>query len=90
MTTKSDVTDDQVLWAMREYGGGFVKSLANLYLLGDSDNQRKIKQTWSEYWAKYAEFARFYRCQSCGSVHICRPQGGGKECEECGAKWGVE
>jgi len=77
MKTQHEVTDDQILWAMREYGGGFVKSLANLYLLADSDNQTKIKMTWLNYWDKYAGIAMNRRCR-----------GGGKECEECGCEVG--
>lgn len=39
--------------AMREYGGSFVQSLAELAERADPINLEKIKETWPEYWQQY-------------------------------------
>lgn len=49
--------DEQIVEAMRVYGGSFVKALALAYYHGDERNQAKIKATWPEYWAEYDEIA---------------------------------
>ena len=42
-----------VAWAMTQYGGGFVKRLGEALYQADSENAKKIHDTWPEYWAKY-------------------------------------
>jgi hypothetical protein len=44
-----------VAWAMTQYGGGFVGKLGQALYQADSENARKIHDTWPEYWAKYLE-----------------------------------
>lgn len=39
--------------AMEKFGGSFVKHLGRLILLADTDNLKKIKETWPDYWEKY-------------------------------------
>lgn len=53
------MTDYEITESMLRFGGGFVQHLARAFRAADSDNQRRIKATWPEYWAKYEEFARF-------------------------------
>ena len=55
-----DVPDDHeylILAKMELYGGGFAKQLSIAYRLADSVNRQKIRNTFSEYWMKYAELA---------------------------------
>lgn len=55
-----DVPDDYeylILAKMELYGGGFAKQLSIAYRLADSVNRQKIRNTFSEYWIKYAELA---------------------------------
>ena len=42
-----------VAQAMIRYGGGFVKQLGVALMLADLVNQKKIKDTWPEYWETY-------------------------------------
>lgn len=56
-TLEEQRQDWQVIQAMKWYGGCFVEALSNLWLLADSDNQRRIKEAWPEYWKQYAEMA---------------------------------
>jgi hypothetical protein len=44
--------------AMKCYGGGFVKALAEAWVQGDSINKAKIQNTWPEYWAEYTKLAK--------------------------------
>jgi len=39
---------------MVKYGGGFVRSLAEAAMRADSDNLRRIKEAWPEYWERYS------------------------------------
>lgn len=48
-------TDYDVIQCMYRYGGGFVRTLAQLFEKGDPENQRRIKAAWPEYWQQYAE-----------------------------------
>jgi hypothetical protein len=52
------ITDDDVAAAMRTRGGSFVKKLGELWPLADSDNQRRIKAVWPEYWETYTKHAQ--------------------------------
>lgn len=48
--------DDKNYWtmkAMRTFGGGFVKALAEAMAQADSINLQKIRDTWPEYIAQY-------------------------------------
>lgn len=45
--------DHFTLEAMKKYGGGFVKLLAQLAHHADPMNFVKIKRTWPEYWEEY-------------------------------------
>lgn len=48
--------NDEYYWtikAMDEYGGSFVKALANLYRHADPINAPRIRTVWSGYWSKY-------------------------------------
>ena len=46
-----------VLNAMCQYGGGFVKSLSAMLLHSDAINTRIIKNAWPEYWKEYKKIA---------------------------------
>jgi hypothetical protein len=49
-------TDEQLVGnLMFEIGGQFVSSLSRAYQFADSSNRQKIRNTFREYWMKYAE-----------------------------------
>lgn len=43
--------------AMREFGGSFVKRLAEAWQCADEENSAKIEAAWPEYLAKYRGLA---------------------------------
>jgi hypothetical protein len=51
------LSDSTVIKAMRQWGGGFVSALAEAATRADSDNLRRIKEAWPEYWQKYSDMA---------------------------------
>lgn len=50
--------DYEVVEAMRQYGGSFVKALAECFLRADTDNFWKLKIAFPEYWKQYQEMAK--------------------------------
>lgn len=52
-----DIDHVKIANAMREYGGGFVKALAEAIVRADSENLEKLKGAFPEYFEKYAEMA---------------------------------
>lgn len=52
------MTDKKTIETMMEYGGSFVRKLGAAALVADSDNLAKIKATWPDYWAQYAQMAK--------------------------------
>jgi len=46
-----------ILDAMQQYGGSFIRMLAQCYIVADPDNRAKIRATWADDWAWYAEMA---------------------------------
>ncbi len=46
-----------ILEAMDEFGGSFVKSLAELYRHADRNNQIKLIQVFEDYFLQYATMA---------------------------------
>ncbi len=55
------IPDHEVINAMLEYGGGFMQQIAMAFRVADPENQNRIKTTWPDEWAKYAEFAKIAR-----------------------------
>ena len=53
-----DAADIETIDAMRRYGGGFVKALAEAAARADDENLQLIKGTWAEYWERYADLAK--------------------------------
>lgn len=51
--------DIKVVDAMKQYGGGFVNALAEAAMRADSDNLRRIKETWPEYWDEHKQLANY-------------------------------
>lgn len=47
-----------VIDTMMEYGGSFVRKLGAAALVADTENLRKIKNTWPDYWAQYGRMAK--------------------------------
>ncbi len=43
---------------MVEYGGSFVSKLGSAALAADPSNLKKIRDTFSDYWANYARMAQ--------------------------------
>ena len=54
----TEPTEDDVLDAMAFYGGSFVRTLADLYRRGDPINRAKLRRTFDDYFAEYADAAR--------------------------------
>jgi len=52
-----DPADVDVTEAMIRLGGSFVEALGHLFRLADSDNTRRLKVAFPEYWQKYAVLA---------------------------------
>jgi hypothetical protein len=46
--------DRNVVNAMTQYGGGFVKALAEAARKADPTNLEAIKNAWPDYWVKYS------------------------------------
>jgi len=51
------LADSVIIETMLRYGGGFAKALARAAQLADSDNLRRIKQGWPDYWQRYSDMA---------------------------------
>lgn len=49
--------DEKIIEAMEQYGGSFVKSLANACRHADHFNLGKLRQAFKEYWDTYREMA---------------------------------
>lgn len=54
-------TEYGVTEAMLNYGGGFVRKLAEAYRAADKDNRTRLRTAFPEYWQQYAELARMKR-----------------------------
>ena len=57
-----DVPDDHeylILDKMEEFGGGFIKAMATAYFKADHGNRGKIRNTFREYWSKYADIVAY-------------------------------
>jgi hypothetical protein len=52
-----EITDQQVITAMVENGGGFVSALGRAAHKADAINLHRIKHAFPEYWASYAAIA---------------------------------
>lgn len=50
-------TDGNVIFAMLEFGGSFVKALGEAAMRADLENLAKIKKTWPEIWENYQKLA---------------------------------
>jgi hypothetical protein len=57
----SEPTDWEIVQAMERFGGSFVRMLAACCHKADPVNFAKIKATWPELWAEYAEHVRMER-----------------------------
>jgi len=47
-----------IVEAMKKYGGGFVKALAECFFHADPENFIKLRATFSEYWEQYEKMAK--------------------------------
>lgn len=52
-----DITEEDIVDAMKKYGGGFIKSLADTYCKADSNNKIRIKNAFVDYWEQYKQIA---------------------------------
>ena len=52
------VSDYDVISAMKQYGGGFVSSLAHTFCMADPANQTIIKLAWPMYWEAYSDLSK--------------------------------
>jgi hypothetical protein len=55
MKTTQDI---EVFKCMKKYGGAFVRALGEAGLAADQENTRRIKRTWSKYYADYLEMVK--------------------------------
>jgi len=46
-----------IIAAMKQYGGNFVKHLAELWIAADSANRQRIESTWPEFFEQYQKLA---------------------------------
>lgn len=49
--------DRIVVETMKRYGGSFVQALAEAWSRADSENVRRLKAAFPEYWKRYSEMA---------------------------------
>jgi hypothetical protein len=52
------VSDYDVISAMKQYGGGFVASLANTFCMADPSNQIILKLAFPMYWEAYSDLSK--------------------------------
>lgn len=52
-----NATEEQIISAMTEYGGAFVRQLAKLYTVADPINREKLRKTFSTEWKHYIALA---------------------------------
>lgn len=50
--------DLKVIEAMEQYGGSFVKSLAQCFRTADFKNRAILKNAFLDYWNQYTEMAK--------------------------------
>ena len=50
-------SDYQIVDAMSNYGGSFVRALGYAFRCADEINQRRLKQAFPEYWDQYRKLA---------------------------------
>lgn len=50
--------DTYVAEAMIRYGGSFVRTLGQLWFLGDENNRARLKAAFPDYWVKYLQLAQ--------------------------------
>jgi len=62
--------DDWTIEAMRAYGNGFQKQLAELATIADGIERNKIKSAWPSVWQKFSKLGQRMRQDS-----IIRPYG---------------
>jgi len=55
------VTDLEVAKTMLIFGSGFSKALATAYMVADSENSKKIRETWPELWKVFRERAEWQK-----------------------------
>jgi len=58
MKTTQEITDREIVEAMKKYGGSFVSSLADTYIKADESNRLIIKLAFSDYWENYLYLAK--------------------------------
>lgn len=49
----SEITHVEIASEMKATGGSFVRALGEALLHADSENVRKIRSTWGDYWRDY-------------------------------------
>lgn len=57
--TAITATDAQAVHAMRQFGGSFVKQLAQLWLVADPLNQSRVREAFRLEFDKYREVAHY-------------------------------
>jgi hypothetical protein len=77
MSNKTIIIEDvHVLHKMRQFGGSFVRALAEAGFCADSENLAKIKATWPDLWKEYEAWARAAQTMATEA----RPEAFGDEC----------
>lgn len=61
---EAEVTRHEVLDAMEEFGGGFVRHLAAAWRRADEDNFRRLKAAFPHYWDQYTAVAQQQRARA--------------------------
>ena len=47
-----------VAQGMRKFGGSFITALGEALAHADTNNTRKIKETWKDYWKEYIKIGQ--------------------------------
>lgn len=57
-STPINATKLDVIYAMIDYGGGFVRRLGEAWLLADTDSQARLRAAFPHYWEQYTTVAQ--------------------------------
>jgi len=74
----NEPTNWQIIAAMKKYGGGFAKALANAAACADETNLNRIKAAFPDFWLDYKKFVAQQTttfpmpCPNCGGKDLDR------------------
>jgi len=48
--------EEEIIYTMLGYGGGFIKNLAKLYISADTSNKQRLERCFKDYFDEYRSF----------------------------------